>query len=505
MFQTILRAAVLVSVLGGAAVSAQTGSTYTDADLGFSVKTVKGWEQVPPEPTEKQTVARWAAPRDIRDFPCRMFIHVFDRKGETTGSTTKIDLGNGEEIEIPIAAGGGGGGQDFRKWAEWYRRELKLPKKGKRWKIKTPKDMTFEAERFEVTYDSGYTLGGKPLGNFYSLIGIARTARREYVVELYCGEISKRKFKGTFNKILDSFTFSEAANAKKEKAAATSSQRERARARARKEATKVKGWWFVETENYIVVTNVPKKRKSIITDLSKRMEAIRERCEKDIPPVRPIEAVSIVRVCKDRDTYLAYGAPGGSAGYWYAAAEELVVYAEGEKNKTRSTLHHEAFHQYIYYAMGEVSPCICLNEGGAEYYGGSDISGSRVKRIEKNKDSVNPIREAIRRKKYIPLKDILQWSQPKFYAQSSLCYPQGWSIYYFLSKGLEKGHPWEQILPTYWETIRTEVKKLEEGEAAWKVDQIRKKAFAAAFGKVDWEEFEKDWINFTMNDTRAKK
>lgn len=500
MFTTkwrILAMIVLGTVLSGA-IYGQAGSTYKDDEYGFSVKTVKGWDQVPPEPTEKQTIARWASPRDVRGFPCRMFVHVFDRKGEATGAKS-------DEETPAIDLISRSGPEDFRKWAEWYRRRLKLPKKGKKWKIKAPKGMTLETEMFEVSYDSGYTLGGKPIGNFYSLIGIARTARREFVVELQCGEVSKKKFKGAFKKILASFAFTDAANQRAEKPVAAKSQRERARDRAKKEATKVKGWWYVETKNYILVTNLEKKRKKIVNDLAKRMEAIRARCEKDIPPVRPIEAVSIVRVCKDRDTYLAYGAPPGSAGYWYSAAEELVVYSEGEKNKTRSTLHHEAFHQYIYYAMGEVSPCICLNEGGAEFYGGSDISGSRVKRIEKNKESVNPIREAIRRKKYIPLKDILQWSQPKFYAQSGLCYPQGWSIYYFLSRGLQKGHPWQKILPTYWETIRTEVAKLEKGEARWKVDPIRKKAFEAAFGDVDWDAFEEAWIAFTLNDIRAKK
>ncbi|MEZ6195128.1 MAG: hypothetical protein R3F20_05275 [Planctomycetota bacterium] len=480
---------LLVLFLAAAPLAAQT---YEDEELGFSVKSIKDWDQVPPEPTEKNTVARWASPRDERDFPCRMFVHVFERVAEkpAEGELPRYDFGTY---------------RDFRAWSKWNRREMALPEKGEKLKVKAPKDLTVEAERFEITYDSGYTLGGKPLGNFYSQIAIVRTPRREFVIELYCGEISKKKFKRQFDRVIESFELLENAGDKKKKSSEELNEREQARERARKEATKVEGWWFVETENYIIVTNVDAKKKSLIRDLEKRLEALREEMERDIPPVRPITAVSIVRVCKDRDTYLKYGAPPGSAGYWYPAAQELVLYAEGQKDRTRSTLYHEGFHQYIHYAMGEVSPCICLNEGGAEYYGGADISGTKVRDIEKNKESVNPIREAIRKEGHVPLKDILQWSQSQYYSRSDLCYPQGWSIYYFLREGLAPGHPWENILPTYWETLRSEVRKIGPDDSVmFRVDEIRQAAFEAAFKDMDWEAFEKAWIAFTMDDVKAK-
>ena len=32
----------------------------------------------------------------------------------------------------------------------------------------------------------------------------------------------------------------------------------------------------------------------------------------------------VVRVCKEMDEYYHYGAPRGSAGYWFSADDELV-------------------------------------------------------------------------------------------------------------------------------------------------------------------------------------
>ena len=82
---------------------------------------------------------------------------------------------------------------------------------------------------------------------------------------------------------------------------------------------------------------------------------------------------SVVRVCKDRDQYFTYGGPLGSAGYWFALQEELVLYDDQDRQGRDATwrvLGHEAFHQYIHYYMGNQEPHSWFNEGHAEYYAG---------------------------------------------------------------------------------------------------------------------------------------
>ena len=89
-----------------------------------------------------------------------------------------------------------------------------------------------------------------------------------------------------------------------------------------------------------------------------------------------------MRVCGDRKEYHEYGGPGGSAGYWNSGSEELVFYDASRSKKidddTVSVLYHEAFHQYIYYSVGNVAPHSWFNEGHGDYYAGADLKGAHV-------------------------------------------------------------------------------------------------------------------------------
>jgi hypothetical protein len=91
----------------------------------------------------------------------------------------------------------------------------------------------------------------------------------------------------------------------------------------------------------------------------------------------------------------------------------------------------------------------------------------------------------------VPIKDIIRYSQPQYYANATLCYAQGWSIVYFLETGLPTGHPWENILPTYLTTLQE--------------TQDKDKAVDAAFKDVDLDAFEAAWIAYTVRGTMPSK
>ncbi|MFH0943670.1 MAG: hypothetical protein V2A76_00575, partial [Planctomycetota bacterium] len=198
---------------------------------------------------------------------------------------------------------------------------------------------------------------------------------------------------------------------------------------------------------------------------------------------------SIVRVCADRKEYNAYGGPSGSAGYWNNRSEELVFYDASASRKiddnTVAVLYHEAFHQYIFYSVGSVSPHSWFNEGHGDYYGGAVYQGGRFK-IEPFRWRIGTVKDAIRQgprpftlevdertqkqrkvweaKGYTPLEDLVHFSQGDYYSYPGVSYAQGWSLVYFLREKLSRSQKekWGHILPTYFDTLKAEVVKTEE-------------------------------------------
>jgi hypothetical protein len=199
--------------------------------------------------------------------------------------------------------------------------------------------------------------------------------------------------------------------------------------------------------------------------------------------------VSVIRVCGDRMEYHQYGGPGGSAGYWNDDSEELVFYDADPNNlkpdrDTLAVLYHEAFHQFIYYSVGEVAPHSWFNEGHGDYFAGAKYADQKFK-IGPFDWRVGVVKEAIRngpspyeetekngatlrhwdRKQggYSPLKCLVDMSQGEYYSYPSVCYAQGWSLVYFLREIVPKNAKWNEkwgnILTVYFDTLKAEVNK----------------------------------------------
>ena len=309
------------------------------------------------------------------------------------------------------------------------------------------------------------------------------------------------------------------------------------RAKLLKEVQRLDGWELHETENYFVVTEIVDD-KQFINELKVRLEAIRDVFEVDYPadkarkikrqskkkkpktgkdekgegddeeeeeldPNRTISVIdplimsrtSVVRVCKNRTSYHKYGGPGGSAGYWNSRTEELVIYddkAGGGRRDTWIVLNHEAFHQYIYYFYGNISPHSWYNEGTGDFYSGYEYKHGKFK-LRENPWRNRTVQEMVRTGEYAPLDIITSWTQSQYYGSNDLgmgggqSYAQGWSIIYFLRTG-PKEEPdgwdpaWNNILDTYLETLGT-TGDLEE-------------AVEKAFDGVNWGDLEECWKKY---------
>ena len=309
------------------------------------------------------------------------------------------------------------------------------------------------------------------------------------------------------------------------------------------------GWQLFETPNYFVITSKIDD-KQFIQELMERLEAIHEIYLELYPPqkakelralaeaasaaeeakkkaeggtepgaegdepkegvptegqtaapkvkVDPMELAkcSVVRVCKNQEEYMSYGAPGGSAGYWYWVDEELVIYddqASGGRRDTWATLNHEAFHQYIYYLVGQIAPHSWYNEGTGDYFAGYQLEHQKFK-LKPFDWRVGLVVTNLKADKIVPLKEFVYYEQPKYYGNSKYGttigdhYAQGWSLIYFLRTGKKSARcwnpEWDTILDVYLHTLC----------ATSDAKMASDKAFAA----VDFDELQKCWSDYIL-------
>lgn len=287
----------------------------------------------------------------------------------------------------------------------------------------------------------------------------------------------------------------------------------------------VDGWKAEDTENFIIAYSTPDE--PLIRLIKSELEAIRKQYVELFPPAREIDAVSTVRVCRDEAEYLKYGGAKGSAGYWNSVGRELVFYDnEGDgragsgKADSRIVLYHEAFHQYVYYAVGEIAPHYWYNEGNGDYFSGALIKGGKVKKIGVNPWRVGFIQAVIEgqaRHGIVPLHELIEYERDRFYDYDQLkrgiCYAQSWSLVYFLrtSKVARRHETWSKILDVYFETLKQEYASRSVQSAEGQVAQdapvgegseiakaSRDAALEAAFSGVDLVELEEAWREYTL-------
>jgi hypothetical protein len=298
-------------------------------------------------------------------------------------------------------------------------------------------------------------------------------------------------------------------------------------ARKRARADLPRGWQAVDTANYLIVHHGA--AAPLLRRLARDIEAMRAVYEARFPTAQPIASLAIVRVCRDKDEYHLYGGPKSSGGFWHPANEELVLFdysslappADGDAGQRTSpssqapgdgdsllVLYHEAFHQYIHYAVGEFAPHDWFNEGFGDHFSGARVSEAtgQVQRIEPSPWRWRTAKDMCATgKDWVPLALLVTAERAQFYnpARARFFYAAAWSFVHFLETSSEaRAHRlWSRILPTYFESMKTQYAvvlrrsgarpSLEQRAVA--AFEARKLALDAAFVGVDLAELEAAW------------
>ena len=289
--------------------------------------------------------------------------------------------------------------------------------------------------------------------------------------------------------------------------------------RAAVRAKLLKGWQARDTENFLIISNSDNAK--MVSKIAADLEAIRPLYMTYFQPVKEIEAVSVVRICKDFDEYRRYGGPQGSGGYWNPVAKELVFFDYAKVPKSADTnsrhaderdayivLYHEAFHQYIYYAAGEIAPHSWFNEGLGDVFSGTVIytDSLRVKEVGLNRWRIHVVREANETDKWIPLAELFKAEQHEYYNREKVrwMYAEGWSLCYFLmiaKDGAQDNPEWRSIIPDYFAELKrasdAKVKALPKeakiGERMEAEKAAREQALKFALEGVDVDALETAW------------
>jgi hypothetical protein len=494
---------------------------YYNTEYGFQVNVPEGWVSVPPQPGEKVMLMKFQSGAASKGsgfvkseleilYIRRKTVELEDKHAGGTKST---------KYERNDAA--------FKDYAESHYRACKV----KEAKILPAKKHLKNALQYK----------GKMLGGKIDLLAVAiptadKTA--DIVLHYYCTDKElKKMLKRVFLPSFMSFRWNQKAKDigrklnERAKAGLADSDNvvDKRLLEMKMQIKDMPGWDAFRTKHYVIVYN---GRKSTAMMVAKQIEQLLPNYVRLFPPSEPdiLDKIApIVRITKDLDIYSSYGGPGGSAGYWSSGHEELVFYdsPNGKPTKTLQVMRHEAFHQYIYYSSGSVSPHSWFNEGYGDYFAGCEVTpkGSLIEKPFSWRMGI--ISNHVRGGTHVALQKITSYSQSDYYADSSLCYAEGWSIVYFLNKGPRSSvrnkfkKEWKTILTRYFDTLKAEWAAPEEDEATEgeegdkpkapkpprgykrnyrkKFAESRAKAVEAAFpGWTDeqWEEFENVWMLF---------
>lgn len=262
----------------------------------------------------------------------------------------------------------------------------------------------------------------------------------------------------------------------------------------KKQVLNTKGWWFAQTNNYILKSNMEIKKKTFAKKVQTHLEFIRSVYEKFIPPIIEINAISVLTIPNTSQEYKDY-IPAGfewSAGIWMPGRKELAVasFTRDEK-QLLGVLRHEAFHQYIFYATGQKRIPVWYNEGHADLFQSIKQSGSRVTLIEDT--SHLRILAPLMKRKAINMSKHISLNHQQFYAQKEINYSIAWSIVYYLRKAvpLYKDKRYSSVLANA-------LKAIAAGDSPEKINE-------KAFYGVDLAKFEEDYYSFWQSKSMRSK
>jgi len=281
-----------------------------------------------------------------------------------------------------------------------------------------------------------------------------------------------------------------------------SSEFEESRALVANSILNMKNWWYVNTENYIFLSDLGVRHRVLVNDLQHDIEYLRAAYEQFIPPREAITAVSVIRIFAMPEEYVAYVGESHkwSGGLWMPNKKEMIIKPfDGGRSKqdqranVKRVMYHEAFHQYIAYAMPGCRSSVWFNEGHAGFFENAEIAYDRLE-IEEDKQKL-PLLSKMMESGHVDVKRMLSMSYEEFYAgsdeQRQENYCLAWAMVYYLRKGapVEKPARNAGIMDAYC-------------GALWE-SRDGNRATEAAFAGTTYEQFLNDFRAF-WNSKRAQ-
>lgn len=484
----------------------KTGETVKDTTNGIQFKAPKEWVSIPVDPTEHIVIHKFQAKRPdearkVRGYRVTASLDVMFFRIATpkTGDATP------EKKSRSILPSG-----RYKNYEDYMKKALRayeLQGKPSKKKIKGVPVTYYDLIK-EVKFQ-----GKKEPVLERIMTCVYHTDMGEIAFQFNClDSMYKKRHKSAMASSIRTLKFIEKEDATaKNKAMSELSANERY---IQEQVDKLSSGWYhfwSKKKNYVIFSNAD---KSFSREIAKNLEGIHDCYVKAFPEEPRIKWIPIVRVCKTKNEYHGYGGPDGSAGYWSDYTKEFVFYndvARGIKN-TILVLKHEAFHHFIHFYLG-CRLSTWMDEGCAEYFAGGEFVGKNIK-IKPNTWRRGTIQTALVNNAHVPMKKFLHMTKDEYYAQSSLCYAQGWSVIYFLWQGRKQGarmdKEWSTIPNRYIKNLRAAFEKLEEEKPDLKADKdevnykLANAAIKIAMAKTfdgwtdeDWERLEKSWIDFS--------
>lgn len=244
------------------------------------------------------------------------------------------------------------------------------------------------------------------------------------------------------------------------------SPREESRQRARESIRNMKGWWYAESENTIVLSNIRSGKSQMVDAILEDLEILRPVWTNGVPPWEPIREMAVVRVFDKPDEYVRYVGPEQewTAGLFVASRRELAIRSEEEGSAFRKRralleiIYHEAFHQYLDVAFDRIQAAPWFNEGYASLYGCVGITGRRVT-FEKDPERVSVL-VRLAREGRADLEALIGMDYRAFYGGDDQArrehYALAWGFLYFLQgePNNRKAAPFRGVLARYAAALR---------------------------------------------------
>ena len=261
-------------------------------------------------------------------------------------------------------------------------------------------------------------------------------------------------------------------------------------------------WWYVETEHYIILSDMKSRFRPLVMRLQTDIETLRTAFAQAMPPRQPIAAVSVIRLFATSEEYVNYVSPNlqWSGGQWMPMQKELVIRpidwggSQEQRDRVLKAVYHEAFHQYLFYAYDMVQPSPWFNEGHAAYFENARVSAAGVT-VDEDEDKAAIVEDLIRSGQLDIAPVVRMSSYADFYGQADATrqkhYSEAWALVYYLRRATagEKTSPYSGILSRYC-------------DALWST-RAGAKATAAALAGVRIDELNRALVDFWQ--TRHKR